>query len=85
MRQFWAPTIVSVTVQIGGWSFLKESECSFHRILQQTLLRNCIAFPPVLLERKAAIIKKSLGPEKGKHIRTVYDGVDRQCVTGYRY
>lgn len=39
-----------------------------------------LAFAPVLLERKANRIRKSLDPEKGKlqEIRTVFDSQDRR-------
>ena len=38
------------------------------------------AYPPILLERKAARIRKGMDPEKGqfREVRTVFDGADRQ-------
>ena len=40
------------------------------------------AYAPVLLERKAAMIRKSMDEEKarGMTIRTAMDAPDRQCV-----
>jgi hypothetical protein len=40
------------------------------------------AYAPVLLERKAAIIRRSMDEEKarGIKIRTAKDATDRQCV-----
>lgn len=49
-------------------------------------MANCtvkfVAFAPVLLERKADLIRKSMDPEKGaqREVRTVFDGADRQYV-----
>jgi hypothetical protein len=47
------------------------------------LVFNCkIAYPPVLLARKAKAIMKGLDPEKGPAVvvRTVFESEDRQCV-----
>jgi hypothetical protein len=40
------------------------------------------AYAPVLLERKAAMIRKSMDEEKAREttIRTAMDATDRQCV-----
>ena len=43
----------------------------------------CAAYAPVLLERKAERIRKSMTPEKAESVvvRTVFQGADRQYVT----
>lgn len=81
---FWASTIADAIVQIMGLFFLKESE--YH----SDLFPDCIdlwlsAYAPVLLERKAARIRKEMeqDSEKGyqpKVIRTVFESSDRQYV-----
>ncbi|RDX43808.1 MFS polyamine transporter [Lentinus brumalis] len=40
-------------------------------------------FAPILLERKAALIRKGMDPEKGQYreVRTVFDGADRHWKT----
>ncbi|KAH9929016.1 MFS polyamine transporter [Epithele typhae] len=60
---FWAPTIFSVAVQLVGLWFLKESDSDCPS-----------AYAPVLLERKAAAIRKKNDLEGGCHkeIKTTY-------------
>ncbi|KAI0751858.1 MFS polyamine transporter [Daedaleopsis nitida] len=59
---FWAPSIVSIAVQIVGLYFLEET------------------YAPILLERKARLIRANMDAEKGKvrEVRTIFDGADRQ-------
>ena len=82
--KFWAPPIVSVAVQLGGWFFLEESQYGFRDRFGQPLTswNYFPAFPPVLLERKAVNMKKRMDTEKVayKVVRTIYDGADREYV-----
>ena len=68
-------------MQLGGWFILRESELKDAGVCGGRFSWY-IAFPPVLLERKAAAIRKGIDLEKGnyKEVRTIYDGADRQYV-----
>ena len=71
----------------------KFSDCSIYAKVRICLsesghhTNSCLAFPPVLLERKAQQIRKSMDAEKGpyREVRSVFDGADRQSVSIYFY
>ena len=73
-------------IQCFGLLYLKESMYPqstyvFRSLIVLTITHLFLsAFPPILLERKAAQIRKSMDPEKAqaREIRTVFDGADRQ-------
>ncbi len=71
--QFWATCIADLIIQGLGLLFLRESKPARH---QQTyaMLIIYIAYAPVLLERKAKALRKSMDLEKGRRrVRTVYE------------
>ncbi|THU87858.1 MFS polyamine transporter [Dendrothele bispora CBS 962.96] len=81
---FWSTSIVDAGIQVAGIFWLKESTSPIFSLSDLLLTQQFfpIAYAPVLLERKAQRIRKSLAddPEKAGvnvDVRTVYDGDDR--------
>jgi hypothetical protein len=68
---------VDAVIQIIGMFALQESEQLTVR--DPLILMNCPAYAPVLLERKAEQIRRSMAAEKAPHreIRTIFEGQDR--------
>ena len=80
---FWSTSIVDAVIQVFGFFYLDE--CSIlifvvhNRLTYRANSLFLVAFAPLLLERKANRIRKTLDAEKGqhKHIRTVFQSNDR--------
>lgn len=68
---------MDAVIQIIGMFALQESEELTGR--DPLILINCPAYAPVLLERKAERIRRSMDAEKApyREIRTVFEGQDR--------
>ena len=68
--KFWSSSIVTVAIQLAGHLFLRECTSSAHiggMALRLTSFR-LVAYTPVILERKAELVKKNLDLEKGSNI-----------------
>jgi hypothetical protein len=77
---FWSTSIVDAAIQVFGFFYLDECTISISSsMIVLIILFFPVAFAPLLLERKANRIRKSLDPEKGQHrnIRTVFQSDDR--------